>query len=361
MKIAFISRATLYKDKGGDTIQLVNTAVHLRKLGIQVDIFLADERPDYSTYDLLHFFNIIRPDDILPHITGSERPFVVSTIFVDYSEYEKKARQGLSAVLFKFLSPDSIEYLKVLARFITNGAKIKSAYYLFHGQKRSIRKIIKMAQMLLPNSKSEYERLRHSYGIQQKYSIVPNGIDNNLFIPRNTSILRDDRLILCVARIEGRKNQLNLIRAIVNTPYRLILIGAMATNQKDYYQQCKRAAGPNVEFIDFLEQESLLNYYQKARVHVLPSWFETTGLSSLEAAAMGCNIVITRNGDAQEYFEDYAYYCNPKSPDSIFKAIEKASSNSIQPGLSELVREKYTWEVAARKTLDAYVEILEIQ
>ena len=76
---------------------------------------------------------------------------------------------------------------------------------------------------------------------------------------------------------------------------------------------------------------------------------------------MGCNIVITRNGDAQEYFEDYAYYCNPKSPDSIFKAIEKASSNSIQPGLSELVREKYTWEVAARKTLDAYVEILEIQ
>jgi len=25
------------------------------------------------------------------------------------------------------------------------------------------------------------------------------------------------------------------------------------------------------------------------------------------------------------------------------------------------VREKYTWEVAARKTLDAYVEILEIQ
>jgi len=361
MKVAFISRASLYKDKGGDTIQLVNTAVHLRKLGIQVDIFLADESPDYSTYDLLHFFNIIRPDDILPHITGSERPFVVSTIFVDYSEYEKKARQGPSAVLFKFLSPDSIEYLKVLARFITNGAKIKSTYYLFHGQKRSIRKIIKMAQMLLPNSKSEYERLRQSYGIQQKYSIVPNGIDNNLFIPRNAGILRDDRLVLCVARIEGRKNQLNLIRAVVNTPYQLILIGAMATNQKDYYQQCKRAAGPNVEFIDFLEQESLLNYYQKARVHVLPSWFETTGLSSLEAAAMGCNIVITRKGDAREYFEDYAYYCDPESPDSIFKAIEQASSNSIQPGLSELVREKYTWEVAARKTLDAYVEILEIQ
>ncbi len=174
----------------------------------------------------------------------------MSTIFVDYSEYEKRARQGPSAFLFKFLSPDSIEYLKVLARFIVNGEKIKSTYYLFNGQKRSIRKIVKMAQMLLPNSKSEYERLsvflRHSKKIQchtERYRQQP-------VHTRKHQILRDDRLILCVARIEGRKNQLNLIRALANTPYRLILIGAVDTNQKDYYQQCKQAAGPNIEFID---------------------------------------------------------------------------------------------------------------
>src|ERR1700676_2249559 len=121
MKVAFISRASLYSDKGGDTIQLINTAVQLRNFGIVVDIFLADEKPDYSNYDLLHFFNIIRPDDILPHIARTKKPFVVSTIFVDYSEYEKKARQGPSVFLFKFLSPDLIEYLKVIARFLANG------------------------------------------------------------------------------------------------------------------------------------------------------------------------------------------------------------------------------------------------
>ncbi len=72
----------------------------------------------------------------------------------------------------------------------------------------------------------------------------------------------------------------------------------------------------------------------------MPSWFETTGLSSLEAAAMGCNIVITRKGDAYEYFGDYAYYCDPESPDSIFKAIEKAASNSILPGFPNWCREQ---------------------
>ena len=358
MKVAFISRASLFSDKGGDTIQLVNTAAELRTLGVTVDIFLADQKPDYNGYDLLHFFNIIRPDDILPHISRSRLPFVVSTIFVDYSEYEKKARQGPSAFLFRFLSPNLIEYLKALARFIVNGVKIKSGYFLLNGQKKSIRKIARMTQMLLPNSKSEYERLSRAYDIQKRYEIIPNGIDKNLFTPGINEIQRDEHLILCVARIEGRKNQLNLIRAIADTPYRLVLIGAVATNQMDYYEQCKQAAGPNIEFIDFLEQKLLLDYYRKAKVHVLPSWFETTGLSSLEAAAMGCNIVITRKGDAYEYFENDAYYCDPESTDSIFQAIDQAARNKTPSGLSSKVLNQFTWEIAAKKTMEAYFEIL---
>jgi len=358
MIVAFISRASLFSDKGGDTIQIVNTAAELRMLGVEVDIFLADQKPDYGKYDFLHFFNIIRPDDILPHISRSRTPFVVSTIFVDYSEYEKKARHGPSALLFRFLSPDLIEYLKALARFMANGVKIKSGYFLLNGQKKSIQKIARMSQMLLPNSKSEYNRLSRAYNIQTNYRVIPNGIDKNLFTPGTIEIRRDERLILCVARIEGRKNQLNLIRAIVDTPYRLVLIGAVATNQVDYFEQCKRAAGPNIEFIDFLDQKLLLDYYRKAKVHVLPSWFETTGLSSLEAAAMGCNIVITRKGDAYEYFENDAYYCDPESPDSIFQAVEQAARNGIPEGLSSKMLNQFTWEIAAKKTMDAYGELL---
>ena len=68
MKVLFISRATLFKDKGGDTVQLVNTADQLKELGVEVDIKLGDRRIDYEQYDLIHFFNIIRPADILYHI-----------------------------------------------------------------------------------------------------------------------------------------------------------------------------------------------------------------------------------------------------------------------------------------------------
>jgi len=358
MKVAFISRATLVSGKGGDSIQVFNTARQLRVLGIDVDIYLSGENIDFARYDLLHFFNIIRPDDILPYISKTSKPFVVSTIFVDYSEYEKTVRKGRLAPVFRLLSTDGIEYVKAIGRLVINGEKIKSPYYLLHGHRRSVKKIIRKASMLLPNSLSEYERFRSAYEIDKKYKIIPNGIDTRIFNPVNNTVERDSRLVLCVARIEGLKNQLNLIRALSNTSYTLILIGARAPNQKAYYDQCMKEAASNIHFIDFIEQEALLNYYQKAKVHVLPSWFETTGLSSLEAAAMGCNIVVTRKGDTSEYFKDYAYYCSPDSVESIYKAVEQAAREDVSRELSSYILSRFTWENAAEKTREAYLEIL---
>lgn len=60
MKVAFISRATLYSSPGGDTKQLEETAAGLRSMGVTVDVYLTNQPIDYTQYDLLHFFNIIQ-------------------------------------------------------------------------------------------------------------------------------------------------------------------------------------------------------------------------------------------------------------------------------------------------------------
>ncbi|MGN6639147.1 MAG: glycosyltransferase family 4 protein, partial [Mucilaginibacter sp.] len=160
--------------------------------------------------------------------------------------------------------------------------------------------------------------------------------------------------VLCVARIEGIKNQLNLIRALNDTPFQLFLVGSHAPNQKGYYDECRRIASSNITFIDRVPQTELLKYYQEAKVHVLPSWFETTGLSSLEAAAMGCNIVITDKGDAGEYFGDKAFYCDPGDPQSILQAVERASDTPYNEDLHKMIIERYTWKQAAIETHKAY-------
>jgi len=165
--------------------------------------------------------------------------------------------------------------------------------------------------------------------------------------------------VICVARIEGIKNQLNLIRALNNTRFKLLLIGNHSPNQQAYYDECKSIAAANIEFIAHLPQDELVAYYQRAGVHVLPSWFETTGLSSLEAAAMGCNIVITDKGDTREYFGDDAFYCDPGKPESILAAIEQAGGAQHKPMLRERILQKYTWAQAAKSTLAAYEQVVE--
>jgi glycosyltransferase involved in cell wall biosynthesis len=167
--------------------------------------------------------------------------------------------------------------------------------------------------------------------------------------------------ILSVGRIEGLKNQLNVIKAIINTNYQLTIIGKPSLNQKSYYEECLRVAEGhgNIHFIEKqLKHHELVTIYKAARVHVLASWFETTGLVSLEAAMMDCNIVLTRKGDTEEYFQDMAYYCDPDDILSIKYAITQAFTNPIDPRLKEVISENFTWSNAARQTFNAYRSVL---
>jgi glycosyltransferase involved in cell wall biosynthesis len=351
MKVAFITRSTLYTIPGGDTVQVVQTAGQLAKLGVDTEILLSNQVIAYDDYDLLHFFNLTRPADILYHSTKSKKPFVVSTILCSYTEYDKNHRKGIGA-LFSFLPADSIEYLKTIARWILRKDNLASINYTWKGQRKSIFEILKRATIILPNSESEYRRVVQNY-TKVKYLVVPNGVNPVLF-QHNVNIKKDEQLVICVARIEGIKNQINLIKALNNTRFKLILIGAAAPNQLDYYNECRSIAASNISFINHIPQSELVKYYQEAKVHVLPSWFETTGLSSIEAAVMGCNIVITDKGDTREYFGNHAAYCDPLAPESILNAVETASKAPFNENLREKILKNYTWKQAAIQTLKAY-------
>jgi glycosyltransferase involved in cell wall biosynthesis len=357
MKVAFVSRETLFTGKGGDTVQMLNTAEYLRKLGLEVDIYLGSQKIDYDQYDVLHGFNVIRPADILHHFAAFPKTKVLSTIYVDYFEFETKARGKISTRILKIIGKNRTEYIKTLFRWVLNGEKNFSLAYLFLGHKKSVEKLIKLSDVLLPNSNSEYNRLKTDFTFEKKYFSIPNAINADLF-KINNEVEKDNNLVISIAKIDGRKNQINLIKALNNTRFKLLIIGKCSPNHLKYYNNCKAAAASNVEFIEELEQIDLIKFYQKAKVHAMPSWFETTGLSSLEALAMGCNIVITKKGDTEEYFKDKAFYCEPDSPESILKAVEQASMAGVDLNFINYINKHYIWNETALQTLQAYNQIL---
>jgi len=356
MKVLFVSRSTLFTSAGGDTVQILKTAESLRALGVSVDVNITGSDIDTDGYDIIHLFNMIRPADGLSCFKNGKVPVVLSTIYVDYSEYERRCG---SSLLVRLLPRDLKEYLKVVARRILNGEKIADLSYLFLGHHRAIQKICRESRMLLPNSKSEYERVCADYNVATPYRLVPNAIDPALFSMNCEPNSRYQDAVVCVARIEGRKNQLNLIKALNGAPYQVFIIGKCSPNHQKYLEHCKAIAAENIHFIDHVDHEELPSIYAAAKVHALASWFETTGLCSLEAAVMGCNLVVTAKGDQREYFDGYAAFCEPDDIESIRAAVDSAWQAPKQDAFRKVILERYTWARTAEETLAAYQTVLE--
>ena len=94
-------------------------------------------------------------------------------------------------------------------------------------------------------------------------------------------------------------------------------------------------------------------------MHLLPSLFESPGLSSLEAALLDCSIVVGNLAFESEYFQDGAYYCDPCDAFSIRRAVQTAWDEHDVTAhrrkvLADRIRKDYTWHHAAEATLRAY-------
>jgi glycosyltransferase involved in cell wall biosynthesis len=99
---------------------------------------------------------------------------------------------------------------------------------------------------------------------------------------------------------------------------------------------------------------------------VLPSWIETCGMVTMEAALADCSVVVSTAGYEIEYYRDLAHYCDPADVDSIRRAVVGAYESHHTPGeaerrrkLRELILSEYTWERAGELTLSAYRSVLE--
>lgn len=359
MKVLLISRSTLFTVRGGDTTQIETTAVELKKLGIDADIRLAGSLDRIEGYDIVHFFNLIRPADMLRYTKHLSVPYVVSSIFVDYSKYDRTERRGTIGLLSRLFSRSQLEYFKTLGRAALGQDKLASPSYCLLGHRASMIKVARGAALILPNSENEASRLKAYLGMDFPYRVIYNGISPGLFYPL-TGVKRHPRRVLCVGQIEGRKNQHRLIEATRAMDVELVIIGKHSPNNKGYYEHCRSIAHDRVQFIDFVPQAELNRWYNSAAVHALPSWFETTGLSTLEAAAAGCNIVVSDEGDTRDYFEGFASFCQADDTASIQRALEEALTAGSEKAetFRKVILEKYTWQHATAQTLEVYKSVL---
>ena len=354
--MAIVLRPDAAARPGGDAVQAQKTAEALRRLGVGVTLSSGE---GVAHADVVHVFNLQTADWTLGQVRAAKRlgkPVVLSPI------YWRDVRLPLGALLRMGA------VLPYLARSrATEGAGPRATVPLLPaGHSRAARASLDQVDALLPNSEAESRHLAEAYPAVRRrgvpVSVVPNGVDVASFDragaqPADAALLDLPKdFVLCASRIEYRKNTLALIRATHRLGVPLVLAGAEVAStvwHRAYAAAC-RAHGEDVRFLGPLPQERLWPLYRACAVHALPSFFETPGLSNLEAALAGARIVTTPNGSAPEYFGDRAEYADPLSVRSIAAAIRRALARPAPPDLPRLVRERFTWDRAAAATLAAY-------
>ncbi len=355
MRVLWLVRPDLDREPGGDTTQIHQTATALRRLGVSPTLSSA-ARPDLDGFDLVHLFHLDRVWENARWcrlIRARGLPAVLSPLYWPTEEFDRHGRSGVQGWLAQSVGPRAYPSLRIAQRSALSALSQRDLRALRLSFRRSVRFVLDTIDALLPNSQAEKHQIRARFGASCPITVVPNAVDASAFGgPPDWKAQRDE--VLCVGRLEPRKNQLALIRAVRGMRVRLRLVGQAGHFNRPYERRCRREAGSEVEFLGHRTPAELRWLYRCSRVHASASWYETPGLASLEAAACGCSVVVGEGGCTREYFGDQAQYCRPGDVRSIRTAIEKAFVSSPGPALAERVVREFNWEAAARRTLACY-------
>lgn len=348
---------------GGDTTVLKETVRNLQALGGSVDVSLEFE-PDLSAYKLVHLNNISRSRDTLEQARNAKRrnrPSFLTPLYEDMDRYLVPATK--LDLLYQRLAATgtrlSLDEMKVvLSRFELPQHPLDNpvARYLGIGDKAKQKEILETVDCVLTSGEGESRSIESAFGPIRRMQAVPFGF-NRRFLEAEGAAFRAKHglgeFVLCVGRLESRKNQWTLIEIFRELPHlKLVLIGSFSN--PEISAAVKAYAPPNVVFLERLPFDELVSAFAAARVHVLPSWYELPGLVSLEAAAAGCRIVSTSWGTATDYFGDRILYCEPDHPETIREAILRAYDSAPAVGLREFVADSFGWEKTARRLREIY-------
>jgi len=211
------------------------------------------------------------------------------------------------------------------------------------------------------------------YGYRGEGEIVPNGVDIEKFKKQDSQIIQslkselkigpDEKIILTVSRLVKKNGVDDLIKAgkLLDFPFKVIIIGKGSAEKK--LKRLAKEIKDKVIFLGHIQYNDLPKYYSIADVFVRPSLSEGFGNVFLEALACGTPIIGTATGGSAVcvFFENKAGLCcevnNPRHvAEKIKISVSNDMSKSVQNG-QEMIKERYTWNIIAKKTEKIYQKL----
>ena len=225
------------------------------------------------SYDALHVFFSLPTGALLPFLDLRGTPVVVSLRGSDVPGYDPHNRSLQLAH----------RVLRPLTRWIWRRAD----------------RVVAVCESLGQLARETYPGLR--------YSVVPNGVDLDLFHPAaDASPRRGPIRCLAVARLIERKGLGDLIRALAlldRGRFVLEIVGGGSDEHLLRQLAAEQGVGDEVQFLGPLSRAGVARRYREADLFTLPSSAEAFGNVFAEALASGLPIVSSRIGGIPDLVE----------------------------------------------------------
>lgn len=243
---------------------------------------------------------------------------------------------------------------------VANVKEMKYGWMIHPLSKWMVRFVLRHATVIVAVSQFNKQEIERNLGIQ-KATVAYLAVDTNYFIPSGEK----EKIILAVSavdtwnrvRLKGLDLFVHAARELPDIPF--VVIGA----QKEALRRLKALAPSNVTFIPPVAQHEILHYYQKAKVFCQLSYYESFGLSVVEAMSCGCTPVVTRQGALPEVVGSVGWYVHYGDIDDIVRGMKKAleqtsGTEAIRQRILEHFsleqREHHLYEIVQQITKEKY-------
>jgi glycosyltransferase involved in cell wall biosynthesis len=262
----------------------------------------------------------------------------------------------------------------------SNGSQLKRLLHNFFAH----RALEKAARILAVSKFTRNEIVRIYHLPAEKVAVVYNAIDERF--RRGHSGPADREMmarryqvtypyLLYAGNIKPHKNVNRLIEAFSALKaelekegsypdLKLVIIGDELSKHPDLRRTVIKGAVQNdVRFLGFVPIDVLRVFYDLAKVFVFPSFYEGFGLPPLEAMAHGTPVVTSNVTSIPEVVGSAAVLVNPENVFEIMRAVHRVLlDQSLRDELKERgyqQAKQFSWEEAARRTLDTYRDIVQ--
>ena len=226
-----------------------------------------------------------------------------------------------------------------------------------------LRLYVRTARRILVPSQATMDVLEHRWP-GRPYRLVPLAVDET-FTVGSASATRE-HAVLYTGGFEARKRLPDLLAAFEllasrDGDVRLVITGEPDTATLNLARAA--SAADRIELVGRVDEQALADLYRSAAVVAYPSESEGFGFPVVEGFASGTPVVACASGSVPEVAGDAALLVSPRQPSELADALLAVLTDS---GLASRLRasgleraREFSWERAARLTLDVYREALQ--